>query len=204
MHPDTEIRRLLDLMPASGRMLTKIVSKPQQSRVIEVPFPGPWNRDARRIQINFSLWQQLPEPQRDLLLLREVSWLLKVRWFKPDLYQGIALAGAIASIAELTQGDAVGVAAAAGVTALAVNRIWREARGTRLQIGADEAALQVAQRRGYSAVAAADHLLNAIASAAELEGRSSQNFVELIRSQQLRSLANRTPVGVPDRVRNEL
>ena len=41
MEPNIEIRRLLDVMPASGRMMTKIVSKPEQKQVIDAAFPLP-------------------------------------------------------------------------------------------------------------------------------------------------------------------
>ncbi len=92
MNPEPEIRRLLDVMPASGRMVTRLVSKPQQPRAIAAQFPLPWNQE-RPIYINFDLWGQLPKPQRDLLILRTVSWLTGVRWFKPDLYQGLVVAG---------------------------------------------------------------------------------------------------------------
>lgn len=37
MEPTPEIRRLFDIMPASGRIMTKILSKPQQAKVIDVP-----------------------------------------------------------------------------------------------------------------------------------------------------------------------
>ncbi|MGH2414644.1 MAG: DUF3318 domain-containing protein, partial [Microcystaceae cyanobacterium] len=92
MNLESEISRLLDVMPASGRMLTKIVSKPQQSKVIDIFFPMPWNRDSRPIYINFELWRRLSKPQRDLLILRAVSSLTGIKWFKPDIYQGVALA----------------------------------------------------------------------------------------------------------------
>jgi hypothetical protein len=110
MNPEPEIRRLIELMPASGRMLTKIVSKPQQNTLIESPFPKPWSQE-RPIYINFDLWRRLPKPQRDLLLLRTVCWLIGVKWFKPELYQGFILAGLLGGILELAQGDAVGVPA---------------------------------------------------------------------------------------------
>jgi hypothetical protein len=38
MESNIEIRRLLDVMPASGRMMTKIVSKPEQQQVIDTAF----------------------------------------------------------------------------------------------------------------------------------------------------------------------
>jgi hypothetical protein len=43
-------------------------------------------------------------------------------------------------------------------------------------------------------------LLSAIEAVAAIEGRSL-NFTELLRSQNLRSIAGVSPVGVPDRAR---
>lgn len=73
MEPNIEIRRLLEIMPASSRMTIKIISKPEQAKVIDVAFPLPWNSD-RPIYINFDFWRRLTKPQRDMLLLRTVSW----------------------------------------------------------------------------------------------------------------------------------
>jgi hypothetical protein len=97
MEPNVEIRRLLDVMPASGRMTVKLVSKPEQSKVIDASFPLPWNQD-RPIYINFDLWRRLKQPQRDLLLLRTITWLTGVKWFKPNIYQGLVLAGILGRI----------------------------------------------------------------------------------------------------------
>ncbi len=202
MEPTTEIQRLLDLMPASGRMMAKIVSKPQQPKVIDVPFPLPWNRE-RPIFINFDLWRQLTKPQRDLLLLRSVSWTVAIRWFKPDLYQGLAVSGALGGFVELLQGDAVGVVVAGGLSAIAARQLWRSYRSSQAEIAADEAAIRVALRRGYSEAEAAGHLLAAIEAIAPIERRSSLNFIELIRSQNLRAIAGLSAVGVPDRVKQE-
>jgi hypothetical protein len=202
MNPDPEIRRLIELMPASGRMLTKIVSKPQQNRLIESPFPRPWSQ-ARPIFINFDLWRRLPKPQRDMLLLRTVCWQIGVKWFKPDLYQGIVLAGMLGGIVELAQGDAVGVVVATGLSAIAGTQIWRSTRSAQAELDADENAIKVAIRRGYSETEAAQHLLAAVDTAAEVEGRSGLNFTELIRSQNLKAIAGLSPVSVPDTVRQE-
>lgn len=103
MNPAIETHRLLDLMPASGRMFAKIVSQPSLSKVIDTPFPVPWKRD-RLILINFDYWQELSQPQRDLLLLRTVCWQLEIRWFKLDVYQGLGLAGLVATAVEVAQG----------------------------------------------------------------------------------------------------
>ena len=202
MNPEPEIRRLIDIMPASGRMLTKIVSKPQQTTVIESPFPLPWSQE-RPIFINFDLWRRLPKPQRDLLLLRTVSWLIGIKWFKPDLYQGLVLAGLLGGIVELVQGDAVGVVVATGLSAIASTQIWRSTRSSQSELDADAAGIKVAIRRGYTESEAAQHLLFAIEAVAQIEGRSGLNFTELIRSQNLRAIAGLSPVGVPDTVKQD-
>ncbi len=203
MNLESEIRRLLDVMPASGRMLTKIVSKSQQSRVIDVPFPMPWNWDSRPIYINFDLWRRLSRPQQDLLILRAVSSLQGIKWFKPDLYQGVALVGLLGLTVELLQGDAIGTIATGGLSAIAASQIWRSNRSVQRQLDADEAAIKVALRRGYTEAEAAAHLLSAIETAAQLEGRPSLNFTESIRSQNLRAIAHLSPVGVPENIKQD-
>ncbi|MBN4006575.1 MULTISPECIES: DUF3318 domain-containing protein [unclassified Nostoc] len=197
MEPNVEIRRLLDVMPASGRMTTKIVSKPEQAKVIDASFPQPWNQ-ARPIYINFDLWRRLPKPQRDLLLLQMVSWLTGVKWFKPDIYQGVVLAGLLGGFLEAAQSDVVGVAVAGGLSAIAAWRIWRTNKSQESELNADAAAIKIAQRRGYSEAEAAQHLLSAIEAVAKIEGRSSFNFTELIRCQNLRAIAGLSPVGIPE------
>jgi hypothetical protein len=201
MNQDTEISHLLDLMPASGRMMTRIVSKPESTKVIETNFPLPWQRGVRPIYLNFDLWRQLSRPQRDLVLLRAVSVLTGVKWFKPDLYQGITLAGVIGLSVETLQSDPVGIAVAGGLTALAINRLWREKRSPQRELEADEAAIKVAVRRGYTETEAAKSLLSAIETIARIEGRSSLNFSDLLRCQNLKKLANLSFVGIPDEMR---
>lgn len=203
MNQDTEISHLLELMPASGRMMTRIVSKPQSAQVIEADFPLPWTRGTRPISINFDLWRQLSRPQRDVTLLRAVSVLTGVRWFKPDLYQAIIAAGAIGLTVELVQADAVGIVVAGGLTALAVRGLWRDKRAIQRELEADETAIKVAARRGYTETEAARHLLGAIEAVARIENRSNLTFAELIRSQNLKKLANLSFVGVPDEIREE-
>lgn len=202
MEPTTEIRRLLDIMPASGRMRTKIISKPEQPKVIDSSFPLPWNQE-RLIVINFDLWRRLSKPQRDLLLLRNVSWLVGVKWFKPDIYQGVVVAGLLGAVVELVQADAIGVLVAGGLTAIATTQIWRSSRSSQLELNADEAAIKVAQRRGYNATEAAQYLLSAIEAVAEIEGRSGMDFTELVRYQNLRAIAGLSPVGVPETFRHD-
>lgn len=202
MEPTTEIRRLLDLMPASGRMMTKIVSKRDQILVIDTAFPLPWQLE-RRISINFDLWQRLKQPQRDLLLLRTVSWLTSVKWFKPDIYQGVVLAGILGASVEMIQADVVGTVVAGGLTIIAGSRIWRTYRSSQFELNADQAAISVAQRRGYNQVQAASHLLSAIEAVAKIEKRPHLNFIELVRCQNLRAIAGLSPVAVPETINEQ-
>lgn len=196
MDPAIEIPRLLDVMPASGRMNAKITSKPEMPKAIDSPFPVPW-RQEWPILINFDLWSQLSLPQRDLLLLRTVTWLQRVQWLKLDLYQGVAIAGFLGSLIELAGADPVGAIAAGGLSFFAGSQIWRNNRSTQSELAADEAAIQVAQRRGYSETEAAAHLLAAIETTAKIERRPSLSFSELIRCQNLRAIAGISPLGVP-------
>ncbi|QIR37915.1 DUF3318 domain-containing protein [Tolypothrix sp. PCC 7910] len=196
MEPTAEIRRLLDVMPASARMLTKIISKPQQAKVIDASFPFPWNQE-RPIYINFDLWFRLGKSQRDLLLLQTVSWLTGVKWFKPSIYQGVLVAGLLGGLVESTQSDVVGVAIAVGLSAIAGFRIWRTNQSPELELNADAAAIRIAGRRGYSEAEAAAHLLSAIEIVAQIEGRSGLSFNELIRCQNLRAIAGLSSVSLP-------
>jgi hypothetical protein len=185
---ESEIRRLTELMPASGRMLTKIVSKPKQSRVIDSNFPKPWQRGDRLITINFDLWTDFALAERDLLLLSVVCRLVQIRWFKPDVYQGVTLAGVAGVGLQLWQRDGVGMVIAAGLTTIAARQIWNNYRSNEREIEADASAVKVAERRGYEKGEAAKYLLTAIEKTPQIEQRSSLTFTELIRCQNLRSL----------------
>ena len=198
-----EVRHLIDLMPASGRMYTKIIPKPKQSRLIDAPFPLPWQRGARPIYINFDLWTELSRAERDLALLRSVCWLTEIKWFKPDLYQGVVTVGVIGTGVEMLQGDAIGVIVGASLAVLAGSQIWRRTRSIQTEVDADEIAIRVAQRRGYEMIDAAQALLDSIEKIAEIEGRANFNFTELVRIQNLRKLAGRSEVSVPEEVRKQ-
>ncbi|MDX2216161.1 MAG: DUF3318 domain-containing protein [Oculatellaceae cyanobacterium bins.114] len=200
-NPDPEIRRLIELMPASGRMHCKLVSKPEQSTVITAEFPVPW-KQTRPIVINFDLWREMPRPQRDLVLLRTVSWLMSVKWLKINPASGLVAAGVVGTVFELVQVDMVGAIAAGALTTLAGLQVWRSHRSTQRELEADEAAVQIALRRGYSESDAARHLLSAIEAIARIEERPG-TFTELVRCQNLKAIAGLSPVGVPQSVRSE-
>ncbi|MEP0916424.1 DUF3318 domain-containing protein [Leptolyngbya sp. DQ-M1] len=201
MNPEAEIRRLLDVMPASGRMFAKIVSKPDQRAVIDAPAPLPWTSD-RPIYINFDLWSRLSRSQRDLLILRTVNWSLGIRWLQPSPMLGLTVLGAIGLGIELAQQDFVGVAAASGLSVIALFQIWRDSKSSRVELDADEKAIKIAQRRGYTETEAAQALCSAIESVAQNE-RRMLNFVELLRCQALRAIGGLSPVGIPDELRRE-
>lgn len=196
MDPAIETYRLLEIMPASGRMLTKIQSQPQQPTVISSAFPKPWDK-PRLILINFDLWARLSQGQRDLLMLRTVCWQLNIQWFKIDIYQGLVAAGVLGTLLEMVQADAVGIVIAGSLTGLAASQIWRSQRSSQAELLADEAAIQVAQRRGYTEAEAAQYLLEAIQIVAKIEGRPHLSFTELIRCQNLRAIAGLSPFSIP-------
>jgi hypothetical protein len=201
MNPEPEIRRLLDVMPASGRMFTKLVSKPEQRMVVDATLPMPWTMD-RTIYINFELWSRLTRSQRDLLILRTVSWTGNVRWFQPNVSSALVILGAISLGVEAAQQDFVGIAASSGLSAIALWRIWKSNSSSKVELEADKQALKVAQRRGYSESEAARALCSAIESVAQNEGRML-SFVELLRCQALKAIAGLSPVGMPEAIRQE-
>lgn len=202
MSPDSELGHLIELMPASGRMLCKITSDPGQAQVISASFPLPW-QTLRPVTINFELWEELTRPQRDLIFLRTVCWLTNVRWFKPDLYQSVAAIGLLSTLVEFSQGDAVGVLGAAGLTGLAGYQVWRKSRSSERELEADDAAVQVAQRRGYSPTDAARSLMEAIEAIAYLEHRPGLEFSELMRVQHLKNLAGLSTEPLPGLMRKQ-
>lgn len=189
MDPNTEIRRLLDIVPASGRMTIKIIGKPEQNQVISAEFPLPWIQ-SKPVYINFELWRQLKKPQRDLLILYHTSWLIGIKWIQPDIYQGAVLVGLLGGVIETLQGDIVGLVIAGGLTVTSGVKLWQNNKSQELQLKADKTAIAIAQKRGYSESEAAGHLLTAIETVAKLEGRLGLNFNELIRCQNLRAIAS--------------
>lgn len=200
MNPVSEIDRLLDLMPASGRMLTKLVSQPNQPAVIAAKFPLPWT-EVRPITINFDLWEKLQQPQRDLLLLHTVCRLIEIRWIQPNLYSGLAAVGLAGMAVELLLADAAGTVTAGGLTVFAATQIWRKNRALSALQAADTAAIEVAQWRGYTETDAAKHLLEGVAAAAEIEGRAL-SVTEVVRSQKLRSIAGLSPLDRTETLQN--
>ncbi|WP_348519770.1 DUF3318 domain-containing protein [Anabaenopsis sp. FSS-46] len=91
---------------------------------------------------------------------------------------------------------ALGVGVATGLSAMALLRIWRGNKSSELELNADLAAIAIDQHWGYSETEAAEHLLSAIEAIAGMQKNGSLDFNELIRCQNLRAMANLSPVGI--------
>jgi Protein of unknown function (DUF3318) len=202
MNINEEIGRLRDLLPASWRMVTSIKSKPEQPEPISSFQILPWQKGAQ-VNINFRLWRQLPEAQRDMLLLHEVSWRQQTKWLQTGAYQGIAGAAFVGGVVEGLQGDVTGMAIAILLGTIGINQILRKNKSSQIEIEADNEALEVAQKRGYSETEAARALLEAIPAVAKLIGRNKPEFTELIRCQNLRAIANLSKTTIPETELND-
>ena len=197
MNINEEIARLRDLLPASWRMTTSIKSKAELSKPIASLPILPWQKGTQ-VNIDFRLWRQLPEAQRDMLLLYEVSWRQQTKWLQTGVYQGVAAIALIGGIIETVQGDVTGIAIALLLGTIGINQILRTHKSSQVQVQADNEAIEIAQKRNYSQVEAARALLEAIPAIARLMGRSTPEFTELIRCQNLRAIAGLSKTTIPD------
>lgn len=199
MNINEEISRLRDLLPASWRMTTSIKSKPEQSEAISSSQILPW-KNGVQIGINFRLWRQLAEAERDLLVLHNVSWRLQTKWLQTGAYQGVAAMSLVGGIVEAIQGDVTGIAIAILLGTIGINQIVRGNKSSQVQVQADNEAIEIAQKRGYGEAEAARALLEAIPTAARLMGRNTPEFTELIRCQNLKAIAGLSKTPIPDSV----
>lgn len=199
MNINEEISRLRDLLPASWRMTTSIKSKPEQLEAISSSQILPWTKGVQ-IGINFRLWRQLAEAERDLLVLHNISWRLQTKWLQTGAYQGVAAMSLVGGIVEAVQGDVTGIAIAILLGTIGINQIVRGNKSSQVQVQADNEAIEIAQKRGYGEAEAARALLEAIPAAARLMGRNTPEFTELIRCQNLRAIAGLSKTPIPDSV----
>ena len=199
MNINEEIARLRDLLPASWRMTTSIKSKAELSKPIASLPILPWQKGTQ-VNVDFRLWRQLPEAQRDMLLLYEVSWRQQTKWLQTGVYQGVAAIALIGGIIETVQGDVTGIAIALLLGTIGINQILRTHKSSQVQVQADNEAIEIAQKRNYSQVEAARALLEAIPAIARLMGRSTPEFTELIRCQNLRAIAGLSKTTISDTI----
>jgi hypothetical protein len=202
MNINEEIARLRDLLPASWRMTTSIKSKPEQLELIASSQILPWAKGTQ-IEINFRLWRQLIEAERDLLVLREISWRQQTKWLQVGIYQGVGAMAIVGGVVETVQGDVTGIAIAILLGTIGVNQILRGNKSSQIQVLADNEAIAVAQKRGYREDEAARALLEAIPAAAKLSGRDKPEFAELIRCQNLKAIAGLSKTTIPDKAIND-
>ncbi len=202
MNINEEIARLRDLLPASWRIITSIKSKPEQNEPIASSQILPWSKGIQ-VGINFRLWRQLPEAQRDLLLLQEISWRQKTKWLQTGAYQGVAALSLVGGIVETLQGDVTGIAIALLLGTIGINQILRSNKSSQVLVEADQEAILIAQKRNYKEEEAARALLEAIPAAARLIGRNVPEFTELIRCQNLKAIAGLSKTTISDKVIND-
>jgi hypothetical protein len=202
MNINEEIARLRDLLPASWRMTTSIKSKPEQIELISSSQILPWAKGTE-IEINFRLWRQLVEAERDLLLLREISWRQQTKWLQVGIYQGVGAMAIVGGIVETVQGDVTGIAISILLGTIGINQILRGNKSSQAQVLADNEAIAVAQKRSYGEAEAAKALLEAIPAAAKLSGRDKPEFTELIRCQNLKAIAGLSKTTIPDKNIND-
>ena len=196
MTPAQAINQLADLLPASWRMACKARNLPDQPQVIASTPILPW-ANVSEITINFKLWQQLSPACQDLLFIREVAWRQQEKWLSFGTYQAVSGIAAVGVIIQLWQSDPVGTALSGGLLAIAFQQLWQKNRSSETQLAADQEAIKVAIKRGYGEVEAAKTLLEGIQTVMRLEERSTPEFMELIRCQNLRAIAGLTNVNVP-------
>jgi predicted Zn-dependent protease len=89
--------------------------------------------------------------------------------------------------------------AAGGLTVVAALQVWRINRSPQRELEADEAGIRIATRRGYTEMEAAKNLYTGIERLAQLEGRGQLDFAQLMRCQNLKTIAGLSRIGIPDR-----
>ncbi len=190
-----EVERLRDLLPASLRPLLQVRPAVLPSRASVGPSTGssvlklrrktPWDPNGI-IEIDFGRWPSIPQPQRDLLFLREAGWFDCRNWLQPGPYQIVTLIGSLSFVGELATHNAFAALLAGGVTWLSARQIWQQMNGETVQLDADEFALKRAQFRGYDRRTAARHLLSALETIQNLD---RTDIVATMRLQRLQAIA---------------
>ncbi|NJO85419.1 MAG: DUF3318 domain-containing protein [Synechococcaceae cyanobacterium RM1_1_27] len=142
--------------------------------------------------IDFSRWQRIPQPQRDLLFLREVGWFDTRNWFRPGLYQIVAAVGGVSVLAELASQNFFSVLLAGGVAGLAIRQVWQDMNSETAQLDADEFALRRAQFRGYDRPEAARQLALAIETTLQADKTDIETTLRLQRLQAIARGVNAT------------
>ncbi len=190
-----EIARLRDLLPASLRPLITITpcSAVTATTVIDLRRRTPW-RPEGIIEIEFSRWRSIPQPERDLLFLRQVGWFDTRNWLQPGPYQIIAAVGGLSVVVELAMQNPFSALLAGGVAGLAVNQIRQSLSSQTAEMDADEFALRRAQFRGYDRRTAARHLISGLESVLKV---APTDITTVMRLQRLKAIAQDSSPSSP-------
>ncbi len=180
-----EIQRLRDLLPASLRSLIAVQPAVMPlDGLLKLKRSAPWRPDAT-LWVDFGRWPRIPQPQRDLLFLREVGLFDGQNWLRPGLYQMVAAVGGVSILAELASQNFFSVLLAGGVTGLAIRQVWQDIKGPTAQLDADEFALRRAQFRGYDRQEAARQLALALETTLQADKSDIDTTLRLQRLQAI-------------------
>ncbi|MEO1133267.1 MAG: DUF3318 domain-containing protein [Cyanobacteria bacterium J06639_1] len=186
-----ELTRLQELLPASSRDKIEILPAPDhQIEVICGSRVLPWQRRLK-IYIRPREWQQLTPNQRSSLFLHKVGYHSPAITRQLDLFLSIAAFGGVSLIVECVQRDPVGIAVSGGLSTLSLWLLRRDRTADRRLLAADAYAVDRLVLRGLPRIQAVESLGQALHVEAQLEGRSGNEILDVLRYQNLKRLAQR-------------
>jgi hypothetical protein len=186
-----EVERLLDLLPASQRSSVEISAAPErQLQVIRGQRPFLW-RQKMRIFIKPYEWKQFTPNQRASLFLHKVGYYGRAVSRQLDFYIAVSALGGLSLVFEALQQDPVGITVSGGLSGLALWQWRRDQTNDRRLLAADAYAVDRLVLRGMPRLQAVEALGQALHVEARLEGRSGNEFLDVLRYQNLKRLAQR-------------
>ncbi|MEM9511754.1 MAG: DUF3318 domain-containing protein [Cyanobacteria bacterium J06642_2] len=186
-----EVTRLQALLPASSRDKIDILPAPDhQVEIIAGSRVLPWQRRLK-IFIRPQEWQRLSLNQRSSLFLHKVGYHSPAITRQLDLFLSIAAFGGISLIVECVQRDPIGIAVSGGLSTLSLWLLRRDRTADRRLLAADAYAVDRLVLRGLPRIQAVESLGQALYAEAQMEGRSGNDLLDVLRYQNLKRLAQR-------------
>ncbi|MEM9154097.1 MAG: DUF3318 domain-containing protein [Cyanobacteria bacterium P01_F01_bin.33] len=186
-----EVTRLQALLPASSRDKIDILPAPDhQVEIIAGSRVLPWQRRLK-IFIRPQEWQRLSLNQRSSLFLHKVGYHSPAITRQLDLFLSIAAFGGISLIVECVQRDPIGIAVSGGLSTLSLWLLRRDRTADRRLLAADAYAVDRLVLRGLPRIQAVESLGQALYAEAQIEGRSGNELLDVLRYQNLKRLAQR-------------
>lgn len=186
-----EVERLLDLVPAGQRDSVEIQpASDRQTTVIRGQRQLLWRRRIR-LSIKLYEWKQFTPNQRASLFLHKVgyySWSISRQL---DFYLALVALGGMSLTFEAFQQDPVGITVSGGLSGLALWQMRRDQTNDRRLLAADAYAVERLVLRGVPRLQAVEALGQALHVEAQLEGRSGNELLDMLRYQNLKRLAQR-------------